>query len=378
MRRRIILVGATGSIGRQCLEVVERHRDRLEIVALAAGSDEDGLRKAAKAWPAAALALAAEGRSSGGMAIRRGQEALLDLIRETEAEIVLNAAAGAAGLRPSLAALDSGKDLALANKESVVMAHPLLRRAAERSGKAVLPVDSEHASLFQLVRRVGREEIDELIITASGGAFRDRPLADLARVGPDEAATHPNWSMGRKITIDSATMANKGLELIEAARLFGFAPASIKVLVHPQSLVHALVRTRDGSLYANLSEPDMRLPIENALLFPEPGKAGFGRLDLAGRSLEFREPEAARYPLLGLAYEALASGEGACVAYNAADEVAVAAFERGSIGFLDIAWVVERCLAAGWPALVGDLDHILDIDREARRAADLAAKDLRR
>jgi 1-deoxy-D-xylulose-5-phosphate reductoisomerase len=379
--KRLIIVGATGSIGRQTIDVVKSRPGEFEVVGLSAHSDLAGLLKAAAGFPGAALALsggtpvagaaeAAPIAAASGREVRYlGPEGLDELIRGTEADIVVNGAAGSGGLGPSLAAVESGKDLALANKESVVMAWRVLERGAAARGSRILPVDSEHAALFQLLERVGRDEVEELVITASGGAFRDRPLDELDSVRPDEAAAHPNWSMGRKITIDSATMANKGLEVIEASRLFGFEPARIKVLVHPQSLVHALVRTRDGSLYAQVSEPDMRVPIQNALTWPEDRACAFGRLELAGARMEFREAEAERYPMLGLAYDALAAGEGATVAYNAADEAAVAAFEAGSIRFTDIAGVVARALDERWPIRLEDLRSIFDVDAAAREAA---------
>ena len=382
-KKRVIVVGATGSIGRQTLEAVAAYPDRFQVVGLAANRSAAALLAAAAPWPGAALALADAGlagdttEEAPERVAYRGEEGLLSMIRETEADLVVNGAAGAAGLAPSLAALESGKDLALANKESVVMGWGLLKAAAARHGRAILPVDSEHAALFQLINRVGSAEVDELVITASGGAFRDRPLSELGAVRPDEAAAHPNWSMGRKISIDSATMANKGLEVIEASRLFGVEPGRVKVLIHPQSLVHALVRARDGSLYANASEPDMRLPIMNALAWPEALACPFGRLELSGRVLEFRSPDPERYPLLGLAYAALAAGEGATVAYNAADEAAVAAYESGALGFLDIARVVEQTLSASWPGSLPSLDEVLEADRAARREAAAAIKEIR-
>jgi 1-deoxy-D-xylulose-5-phosphate reductoisomerase len=381
MPKRLIVVGATGSIGRQTLDVVASRPDLFEIAGLSAHRDAAGLLEAVSRFPGAELCLSGAREAPAGIA-RSGAEGLRSLIIELGADIVVNGAAGSGGLFPSLAALDSGADLALANKESVVMAWPLLAQRAEAAGSRILPVDSEHAALFQLVERLasagpgGRDEIEELVITASGGAFRDRPLAELAGVGPDEAASHPNWSMGRKITIDSATMANKGLEVIEASRLFGFEAERIRVLVHPQSLVHALVRTRDGSLYAQLSEPDMRVPIQNALTWPDCLPCPFGRLDLAGRSLEFREPEAGRYPMLDLAYGTLAAGEGASIAFNAANEVAVAAFEAREIGYLDIARVVGRCLAGEWPSRVRELESIFDVDERARASARAAVREI--
>jgi 1-deoxy-D-xylulose-5-phosphate reductoisomerase len=373
--KRVIIVGATGSIGRQALDVILSRPGDFEVAGLSAQRDEAGLRSAAAPFPGARLALSGEGPRLEGIELR-GREGLEELIRGIGADLVVNGAAGAGGLYPSLAALESGADLALANKESVVMAFGLLEAAAKASGSVILPVDSEHAALFRLLSLLGEEGAEELLITASGGAFRDRPLEELESLAPDEAASHPNWSMGRKITIDSATMANKGLEVIEASRLFGMPPERIKVLIHPQSLVHALVRARDGSLYAQASEPDMRVPIQNALTWPEVLPCPFGRLELAGRSLEFREPDPARYPMLGLAYAALASGEGATVAYNAADEIAVAAYEMGLIGFTHIARVVGEVLDRGWPFRAGGLTSILSIDATAREAARVAVQDL--
>jgi 1-deoxy-D-xylulose-5-phosphate reductoisomerase len=375
MQKRVIIVGATGSIGRQALEVVASKGDLFTVVGLAAHRDEAALRAAAASYPDAELCLSGESRPREGIRFA-GASGLDELVSGVEADIVVNGAAGSGGLGPSLAALSSGKDLALANKESVVMAWHLLESAARASGAKVLPVDSEHAALFQLLSRRDVADVEELVITASGGAFRDRPLDELTSVTPDEAASHPNWAMGRKITIDSATMANKGLEVIEASRLYGFEPERVRVLIHPQSLVHALVRTRDGSLYAQLSEPDMRVPIQNALTWPECIPCPFGRLDLAGRTLEFREPEGKRYPLLSLAYASLAAGEGGPIAFNAADEEAVAAFEGGRIGYLDIARVVEGTLESAWPSRVGDLESIFEVDEEARARANAVVREI--
>lgn len=373
MRKKILVLGATGSIGRQTLEAAKAFPELYEIVGLSAHRDSSRLLEAAASFPEATLALShGKGSRQGESDLKRkigfhGPEELLDFIRDSGADMVVNGIAGAAGLAPSLAALESGKDLALANKESVVMGYSLLEAAAKKSGKAVLPVDSEHAAVFQLLRHI--KTADEIFITASGGAFRDRALAELRDVRPDEAATHPSWSMGRKISIDSATMANKGLEVIEAARLFHKESGKVKVLIHPQSIVHALVRDADGALYANMSAPDMRLPILNALSYPENIASPFGHLDLAGHCLEFRAPDPERYPMLGLAYEALSSGYGASIAYNAADEVAVAAFESGRLGFLDIARVVEHVLSKAWPRELGSLEGIFEADSEARQLA---------
>jgi 1-deoxy-D-xylulose-5-phosphate reductoisomerase len=380
MRKRVIVVGATGSIGSQALDVIESRPDLFEVAGLSAHEDVAGLSAAGARHPGVPLCLSGAASPSQGIPLA-GSSGLDELVGNVEADIVVNGASGSGGLRPSIVALSSGKDLALANKESVVMAWPLLEATARERKARILPVDSEHAALFQLVARIGGGSggprgIEELVITASGGAFRDWSLARLKYARPDEAASHPNWSMGRKITIDSATMANKGLEVIEASRLFGFEPERVRVLIHPQSLVHALVRTLDGSLYAQVSSPDMRLPIQNALTWPETQPCRFGRLDLAGRSLEFRSPEAERYPLLGLAYEALAGGEGATIAYNAADEVGVAAFEAGRVSYVDIARVVAKTLELAWPSRVRDLGSIFEVDGGARVAAEAAVGEI--
>jgi 1-deoxy-D-xylulose-5-phosphate reductoisomerase len=382
-KKKIIILGASGSIGRQTLEAIRAFPESFELAGAQVHRDAGALEEIAREFPRARLALSAEDASPSGVCGRvdtealRGKAGLVELISGTEAELVVNGIAGSAGLEPSLIALASGKDLALANKESVVMGWALLEAAAAASGRSVIPVDSEHAALFQLINRVGRPEVEEITITASGGAFRDKPLAELALATPAQAATHPNWKMGRKISIDSASLANKGLEVIEASRLFGFPSERIKVLIHPESLVHALVRARDGSLYANMSAPDMRLPILNALSYPEVLPSSFGRLELGGHSLEFREPDPRRYPLLGLAYNALADGYGATVAYNAADEVAVAAFEAGEIGFLDIAMVVEKTLGENWPRGLPSLEAVFEADGRGRRAARAAVKECR-
>lgn len=380
-KKRIIVLGASGSIGRQALEAIRAFPERFEVVGLQTHRDSKALAALAAEFPGARLALSggseAELSAFPGQKPLLGREGLAELIRGTEAEMAVNGISGSSGLEPSLLALGSGKDLALANKESVVMGWALLEAAAAAAGRSIIPVDSEHAALFQLIGRVGRAEVEELTITASGGAFRDRPLSELATASPAEAAAHPNWKMGRKISIDSASLANKGLEVIEASRLFGFPPEKVKVLIHPESLVHALVRARDGSLYANVSAPDMRLPILNALAYPEALPSDFGRLDLAGRSLDFRAPDPGRYPLLGLAYAALAAGYGATVAYNAADEVAVAAFEAGAIGFLDIPKVVEKTLGAALPRSLPSLGEVFEADSLARERARAAVKECR-
>jgi len=371
--KRVILLGATGSIGRQALDVIARHPERFTLAALHANSDAEGLGRAAAFCPAAVACLGA--RPDPAFAYS-GPGSLRRLIEETEADVVLNAVAGSAGLLPSLWALRCGKDLALANKETMVMAGRLVREEAAKAGKAILPVDSEHSAIFNLIERLGRAQVREILITASGGAFRDEALETLGAKTPADALAHPTWNMGAKITIDSATMANKGLEVIEAARLFDAGPGEIRVLIHPESMVHSLVRSLDGALYAQVSRPDMRLPILEALSWPEVSTETVADLDLAGASLRFFEPDPARYPLLGLAYEALAAGEGSTCAYNAADEVAVDAFTRGLVRFTDIARIVERALDRCYARELSGIDHALDQDAAARAAAASALKEL--
>jgi len=372
--KRVIIVGATGSIGTQALDVLRRHPDRFRAVALSAHRDEAGLLAAAAlAAPGggrAALPLCLSGSVpvSGAIAYS-GAAGLERMIRETDADIVLNAAAGSDGMGPSFAALDSGKHLALANKETVVMAGRLVLGAARSRGLRVLPVDSEHSAIFNLVERFGRAAVRGLLITASGGAFRDTPLGELEGKKAADALAHPTWNMGGKITVDSATMANKGLEVIEAARLFDFPPGDIRVVIHPESRVHSFIRTRDGSLYAQISLPDMRIPILNALSWPDPVDEDLADLDPALHPMSFRDPEPGRYPLLDLAYGALAEGEGAACAYNAANEIAVAAFMADSLRFTGIAAVVARALERPWPALLDTREAVLATDAEARRIA---------
>ncbi|HCO48659.1 MAG TPA: 1-deoxy-D-xylulose-5-phosphate reductoisomerase [Spirochaetaceae bacterium] len=289
-----------------------------------------------------------------------------------EADLAVNGIAGAAGLVASLAALSSGKNLALANKESVVMGYSHLEALAKEKDRFIIPVDSEHAALFQLVSRLGSASITELSITASGGPFRDRTTEELKTISPDEAARHPVWKMGRKISIDSATLANKGLELIEAVRLFGLPEEKVKILIHPESIVHALVRTKDGALYAHMSSPDMRLPIDIALHWPEEVNSAYGILDLAGKTLHFEAPDTVRFPMLALARSAVRIGEAATIAYNAANEIAVANFEEGRISFTQISDIVAAVLEEEWSFPVPDAGSIFETDNRARRLAQLA------
>jgi 1-deoxy-D-xylulose-5-phosphate reductoisomerase len=373
--RKIIVLGATGSIGRQTLDCVEeanrRDPGKFIVTGLSSNTNIRGLLDSGTRFPTAALAL--QGSLETGDGIRfTGPDAVSSLLAATEADLVVNGISGSSGLLASVRALSSGKNLALANKESVVMGYSHMKALAEKHGLSIIPVDSEHAALFQLISRIGAGSVAELTITASGGPFRMKSAQELAKITPDEAARHPVWKMGRKISIDSATLANKGLELIEAVRLFGVPENRVKILIHPESLVHALVRTVDGALYAHMSSPDMRLPINIALHWPEEVPCPFGRLDLAGKTLHFEEPDTVRFPMLNLAREAVSQGEAATIAYNAADEIAVDAFESGSLRFTGIPSVVAAVLEGDWAFPVPDVDSIFVIDARARAMAHLA------
>ena len=348
--KRIALLGATGSIGKQALEIIDANPD-LELAAAASGSQPiDGLAPLTQV---------------GGD--------LVELLERAQPDVVLNAVVGFAGLPATLWTLEQGADLALANKESLVAAGTLALTAWERGGGRLLPVDSEHSATFQCLEGRAANSVDSLVLTASGGPFRGRNRDELAHVTPEEALAHPTWSMGPKITIDSATLANKGLELIEAHVLFGVPYERIEIVVHPTSVVHALVRFRDGAALAHLGYPDMRVPISYALTYPHRDATPVPALDLAaGLTLEFHEPDAHTFPMLRLAREAGEGGGSYPCAFNAANEVAVAAFLAGRIGFLDVAEIVERTLAAVSGVPADDLEALTEADAEARRIAETA------
>jgi 1-deoxy-D-xylulose-5-phosphate reductoisomerase len=343
--RRVALLGATGSIGRQALEIIQENPE-LELVAAASGS-----------------------QPIGGLApLTQVGGDLTELLERAQPDLVLNAVVGFAGLPATLWALERGVDLALANKESLVAGGELCLAARERGRGRLLPVDSEHSAALQCLE--GRElgSVDSLVLTASGGPFRGRSREELADVTSAQALDHPTWNMGPKITIDSATLANKGLELIEAHILFRLPYDRIEVVVHPQSIVHALVRFRDGASIAHLGYPDMRIPISYALTYPERAATPIEGLDLAaGLVLEFEEPDTSVFPLLRLAREAGERGGTYPCVYNAANEVAVAAFRVSRVGFLEIAGLVEEALAAADGAAARDLEELVEVDAETRR-----------
>ena len=299
--------------------------------------------------------------------IYRGEAGLLQMIEEVDSEIIVNGISGAKGLLPSFKTLEVGKTLALANKETIVMAGPLIMKMAEKNGMGLIPVDSEHYAIFSMLQSIGREQVDEVVLTASGGAFRDLPIEQLNKVRVKDALKNPNWKMGPKITIDSATMANKGLEVIEAHYLYNIDLEKIKVVIHPQSYIHSLIRTIDGFLYAQISKPDMRMSIQNALTYPDLSAGCFGALELAGKEFSFYPVDMEKYRLLRLAYEAAEKGGAYPIVYNAANEVAVENYLLEHISFLEITALVEEALQARWDYPVETVDQILFIDQLARQ-----------
>jgi 1-deoxy-D-xylulose-5-phosphate reductoisomerase len=370
--RRILIVGSTGSIGTQALDVVEGNSD-LEVVGLAAASSWELLLEQAKAHGVGRVALAdpdAAARASehSSAEVLAGPEGLVELITDTDCDLVLNALVGSAGLGPTVAALGEGIDLALANKESLVVGGELVTTLAEATGARLLPVDSEHSALFQLIEGERPGTVDRLVLTASGGPFRGR--TDLEAVTREEALAHPTWDMGGKITIDSATLMNKGLELIEAHHLFGLPYDRIDVVVHPQSIVHALIHLNDGASLAHLGYPDMRVPISYALNYPERADVPVPTLDLVDvGALTFEAPDIDSFPCLRLAREAAETGGTAPCILNAANEVAVHAFLAGDLSFLGIARVIESTLSE-LPALpVRHFSDLYAADAQAREVA---------
>ena len=383
--KRLAILGSTGSIGRSALAVVDAHPARLSVVALAAGDNDALLAAQVQRYRPDVVAMATgDGldrlRSACGdtrPAMVQGNEGLIAVATHPSVDIVLCASAGTAGLEAVLAAIKAGKTIALANKEVLVMAGALVMMRARERGVSVLPVDSEHNAVHQCLHGRSSAEVRRLILTASGGPFRDFTAAALERVGPDEALRHPTWRMGRKITIDSATLMNKGLEVIEAHWLFGVTADHIDVVIHPQSIVHSLVELTDGSVMAQLGVTDMRLPIQYACSYPERWDGGLPTLDLtrAGR-LDFLEPDHDRFPCLGLAYRALRAGSTFPVVLNAANEVAVDAFLEGKLGFTSIPRVIERTMNAHSPEDVITIDVIRRVDAWAQGKAQAMAAEL--
>ena len=364
-RKKLIVLGCTGSIGRNTATVLKANKEYFNVTGISAHTDESNLMKFAQTFDVKNICLT--GRKPSYSEINyTGDDGLIEMIKQSEADVVLNGISGSAGLASSIATLESGKDLALANKETIVMAGELILQLAARNNAQIIPVDSEHSAIWQLIRGFKKEYISELILTASGGAFRNRSRESLKNVTVNAALAHPTWEMGPKITIDSATMANKGLEVIEAHFLFDMPADKIKVVINPKSYVHSLLRTIDGYLYSQISLPDMSVPIQNALSWPEIIPANFAALDLPGVSLDFQELDEQKYPIINSAYYSLEKKGAYPLVFNAANEIAVAAFIDDSIAFTDIAELVEKSLQKRWPSKVESFGHIFEIDAEAR------------
>ncbi len=387
--KTLSILGSTGSIGHSTLDVVRRHPERYRIVALSANTDVQEMRKqcqecrpelVAMADPKSAKELENVLREDRlPIEVMAGAEGLQAVATHPDSTDLMAAIVGAAGLLPTLAAVHLGRRVLLANKETLVVSGALFMEAARASGARVLPIDSEHNAIFQCMPPdfadgLGKVGVERILLTASGGPFRQRSHEELRDVTPDQACAHPNWDMGRKISVDSATMMNKGLEVIEAHWLFNASPEQIQVVVHPQSVIHSMVQYTDGSVLAQLGNPDMRTPIAHALAWPERHTSGVAPLDLfAVARLDFEPPDPERFPCLRLAFEAIYAGGTAPAVLNAANEVAVAHFLAGTLPFTGIAAVVERTLAMSPQGRADDLDSLLSIDAEARRLAEQQA-----
>ena len=378
--KNIAILGSTGSIGTSTLDICQRYPDRYRVVALAAGRNVEAACTQCVQWRPQIVSMADEAlaeqlsvklKASGvsGVEIVYGTAGTVRVATLPEADFVVSAIVGVAGLEATYAAVCAGKDIGLANKEAMVAAGALITSAARKNKVALLPIDSEHNAIHQCMRGGTADEVKQIWLTASGGPFRNTPLAEFDRITPAQALKHPTWVMGQRITIDSATMLNKGLEIIEACRLFDLPPDKVRVTVHPQSTIHSLVEYVDGSILAQLSVTDMRLPILYALAYPErvPSELTF---DLAALSrLDFQQPDFERFPCLRLSYEAAKAGSAHCIALNAADEVAVAAFLAGDLPFPGIPRTIERVLELTPVADPGSIAEVLQADRAARETA---------
>ena len=372
--KKIVLLGATGSIGENTLQVVRKHPDRLQLVGVSAHSNSDKLAQIATEFnvPYAYLPEPA-GRAenfTSSTKVDRSSDGLSSLASLDEADLIVVAIVGASGLSPTLAALQGGKNIVLANKESLVLGGDLVMQTALENQVQVFPADSEHNAIFQCIQGENLRDIDSIILTASGGPFREFPIEDLQNVTIEQALDHPNWSMGDKVTIDSATMANKGLELIEARWLFDLPPNKLEVVIHPTSIVHSMVRFIDGCCLAQLSPPSMTFALQHALLYPQRAEGVYSSLDFSKPlDLQFTPPSLDRFPCLRLARESLEQGGSAPLVFNAANEIAVEAFLLNRIGFPQISDIIEKSLSRFAHAHKNDLQTLLFLDSEARRIA---------
>lgn len=357
--KKVLVLGCTGSIGSSTLDIINNQSDEFCVCGLQAHSNKEKLEKLSKEYNCPIL-LTCEDNSP---------EAFQKLIDESKPDIVVNGIAGAAGLMPSKVVLEKGIDLALANKETIVMAGPLIKELARNNNAQLLPVDSEHSAIFNLTQRIGMKNISKIVITASGGPFRTYTKEELQNVTLEQALKHPTWNMGKKITIDSSTLANKGLEVIEAAFLFDVTDEQIQVVVHPQSLIHSLVRTNDGELYAQISEPDMKHPILCALNWPENKPSYMQQFDLFDQTMTFFKPRMDDFPLLSYAFECVKEKKCYPIAFNASNEVAVHAFIDGKINYPSIAKIVRSVLDHDWSTPLDSFETVFEADKKARQLA---------
>lgn len=376
--KKISILGSTGSIGTQTLDIISHHPERYKVVGLAGGTNVELLVEQAKLFKPSivslgskALADAAKPFLPPGTRVVYGDEGLVEVAAGTDADVVVTAIVGSRGLPATLAAIHAGKDIGLANKETLVTAGHIVMEAAKRHNVSIFPIDSEHSAIFQCLNGESRKSIQQITLTASGGSFRDRTREQLEGVTVVEALNHPNWSMGAKITIDSATMVNKGLEVIEARWLFDVSYDQINVIIHPESIIHSYVEFTDNSIIAQLGMPDMRVPIQYALSYPERIATPTNRLNLAEiGKLHFRDMDFVRYPCLRMAFECGRQGQSAPTVFNAANEVAVDRFLKGEITFLDIERILESVISQHNASDINDLQMIEEVDTWARRLAE--------
>jgi 1-deoxy-D-xylulose-5-phosphate reductoisomerase len=377
-KRKVIILGCTGSIGSTALRALKKFSHNFEIVALSAHTSVDTLLSIASDWGCKKICISSDNHQNISQQtlpketqLFRGKQGLLNMIRETDADVVLNGISGASGLEPTFAAIESNKDIALSNKESIVMGGDILFDYAKKHHSHIYPVDSEHSTLFALIGAHGKSAVSTLVLTASGGPFRNFPQKQMKDITVEMAVAHPTWNMGTKISIDSATLANKGLEVIEASYLFGFDAETIEVVIHPQSIVHSLIRLHSGAIYAQLTPPDIALPIMSALSQDAtPPRDVVKPLDFTSLTLNFEKPDEVRFPLLKVAFDMVRYGKGYPIAYNAANEVAVSHFVNHSLRFDSISDVVVETLSHDWSDTYSTLSDIIEIDARVRGIAE--------
>lgn len=370
MKKRVLILGATGSIGTSAIDVIRHYPDLFELVGISGHHNEEKLLQIASEFNCKNICLSGLELSSDILNSRiqfYGTTGLNEIIEQTNANIVLNGISGMSGLLPSIAVIKKGIDLALANKETLVMAGEYVQKLAKKNKCKIIPVDSEHSAIFSLIENFKANNVSKIVLTASGGPFKDYTYNELKTVTVEDTLRHPTWNMGKKITIDSATLANKGLEVIEASVLFNLPPSKIQVAIHPQSLVHSLIQLNDGVLYSQISKPDMKHPILNALTYPTIMENYLEKLDLTQDvNLSFSAPRMKDFPMLYLAYQCLNKKGAYPIVYNAANEVAVSAFISGQISFLDIPRITEKVLQSDWTEEPSSIEEILTIDGKAR------------